>query len=44
MMNMSPRESVAFFAGAHDPLFAPRLPYWENPRLAGKFDPDPYHP
>ena len=44
MMNMSPRESVAFFAGAHDPLIAPRIPYWEIPRLAGKFDPDPYHP
>jgi type IV secretion system protein VirD4 len=44
MMNMSMRESVMFFAGAHDPLFAPRLPYWQIPRLAGKFDPDPYHP
>jgi type IV secretion system protein VirD4 len=43
MMNMPQRESVVFFAGAHDPLIAPRVPYWEIPRLAGRFDPDPYH-
>jgi len=43
MMNMPQDESVVFFAGAHDPLIAPRVPYWQIPRLAGKFDPDPYH-
>lgn len=44
MMNLPERESAVFFAGAHDPLLAPRTPYWEIPRLAGLFDPDPYHP
>lgn len=43
MMNMPQQESVVFFAGTHDPLIAPRVPYWEIPRLAGRFDPDPYH-
>src|SRR2546421_7040993 len=35
MMNMPQQESVVFFAGTHDPLIAPRVPYWEIPRLAG---------
>jgi type IV secretion system protein VirD4 len=43
MMSMPQQESVVFFAGAHDPLIAPRVPYWEIPRLEGMFDPDPYH-
>jgi type IV secretion system protein VirD4 len=43
MMNMPQQESVVFFAGTHDPLIAPRVPYWAIPRLAGRFDPDPYH-
>jgi type IV secretion system protein VirD4 len=36
-------ESVLFFAGRHDPLVVNRRPYWQIPRLAGLFDPDPYH-
>jgi type IV secretion system protein VirD4 len=36
-------ESVLFFAGRHDPLVVGRKPYWQIPRLAGLFDPDPYH-
>ncbi len=43
MMSLSPEQSVAFFAGKHDPLVTERRPYWEIPRLAGLFDPDPYH-
>ena len=43
MMSLSPEESVVFFAGKHDPLVTERRPYWEIPRLAGRFDPDPYH-
>jgi len=43
MMSLPEQESIVFFAGAHDPLFAPRVPYWQIPRLAGLFDPDPYH-
>ncbi len=42
-MNLSAHESMLFFAGRHDPLIAPRAPYWTIPRLAGQFDPDPYH-
>jgi len=44
MMSLSQEQSVVFFAGKHDPLIATRTPYWEIPRLAGMFDPDPYHP
>ena len=43
MMSLSPDEAVVFFAGRHDPLIAGRTPYWQIPRLAGQFDPDPYH-
>jgi type IV secretion system protein VirD4 len=43
MMSLPSDESVAFFAGKHDPLIVGRQPYWTIPRLAGMFDPDPYH-
>jgi type IV secretion system protein VirD4 len=43
-MSLSGSESLVFFAGVHDPLIAGRLPYWQIPRLAGRFDPDPYAP
>jgi type IV secretion system protein VirD4 len=43
MMSLAADRSVAFFAGKHDPLIAGRMPYWQIPRLAGMFDPDPYH-
>jgi len=42
-MSLSAQESLIFFAGRHEPLIAPRAPYWTIPRLAGQFDPDPYH-
>jgi type IV secretion system protein VirD4 len=42
-MSLSDRDALMFFAGRHDPLIAPRAPYWTIPRLAGHFDPDPYH-
>jgi type IV secretion system protein VirD4 len=42
-MSLPPNESVVFFAGKHDPLIANREPYWTIPRLAKRFDPDPYH-
>jgi type IV secretion system protein VirD4 len=43
MMSLPPDEAVVFFAGRHDPMIAGRRPYWQIPRLAGQFDPDPYH-
>jgi type IV secretion system protein VirD4 len=43
MMSLPSDQQVAFFAGRHDPLILGRKPYWEIPRLAGAFDPDPYH-
>jgi type IV secretion system protein VirD4 len=43
MMSLPSDQQVAFFAGRHDPLILGRKPYWEIPRLAGMFDPDPYH-
>lgn len=43
VMSLSQQESVVFFAGKHDPLIAPRIPYWQIPRLAGMFDRDPFH-
>ena len=43
MMSLRSDQSVVFFAGKHDPLIAGRCPYWEIARLAGQFDPDPYH-
>lgn len=43
IMSLPPDESLVFFAGTHDPLLAGRAPYWQIPRLAGMFDPDPYH-
>jgi type IV secretion system protein VirD4 len=43
MMSLSQENSALFFAGSHDPLLPERKPYWEIPRLAGMFDPDPYH-
>jgi type IV secretion system protein VirD4 len=43
IMSMSPEESIVFFAGRHEPLLVGRRPYWKIPRLAGLYDPDPYH-
>jgi len=43
MMSLPHDQSVVFFAGKHDPLLVGRAPYWTVPRLAGLFDPDPYH-
>jgi type IV secretion system protein VirD4 len=43
MMSLPSDQSVVFFAGRHDPVIAGRRPYWTVPRLAGMFDPDPYH-
>jgi type IV secretion system protein VirD4 len=43
MMSLPADRSAVFFAGTHDPLIAGRAPYWRIPRLAGMFDPDPYH-
>jgi type IV secretion system protein VirD4 len=43
VMSLPPEHSVVFFAGKHDPLIAERAPYWQIPRLARTFDPDPYH-
>jgi type IV secretion system protein VirD4 len=44
VMSLPHDQSVVFFAGKHDPLIAERQPYWRIPRLAGMYDPDPYHP
>jgi type IV secretion system protein VirD4 len=43
MMSLPADQSVVFFAGRHDPLIAGRRFYWDIARLAGQFDPDPYH-
>ena len=43
MMSLPLDQSAVFFANRHDPFIAGRLPYWRIPRLAGMFDPDPYH-
>lgn len=42
-MSLPQDQSVVFFAGKHDPMIAERMPYWRIPRLAGMYDPDPYH-
>lgn len=42
-MSLPADESVIFFAGKHDPIRVGRTPYWKVSRLAGMFDPDPYH-
>src|SRR5262249_9693340 len=42
-MSLPSDKSAVFFAGTHDPMIAGRLPYWKIARLAGMFDPDPYH-
>jgi type IV secretion system protein VirD4 len=44
VMSLPHDQSIVFFAGKHDPLIAERQPYWKIPRLAGMYDPDPYHP
>jgi type IV secretion system protein VirD4 len=44
MMSLPASQSVMFFAGRHDPLISGRQSYWSIPRLAGMFDPDPFHP
>jgi type IV secretion system protein VirD4 len=43
MMSLPKDRSLVFFAGKHDPLIAGRQPYWSIPRLAGSFNPDPFH-
>jgi type IV secretion system protein VirD4 len=43
VMSLPHDQSLVFFAGKHDPLIAERQPYWKIPRLAGLYDPDPYH-
>jgi type IV secretion system protein VirD4 len=42
-MSLPGDQSLVFFAGAHEPLRVGRVPYWKIPRLAGMYDPDPYH-
>ena len=42
-MSLPADQSLVFFAGTHDPLIVGRKPYWEIPRLKGRYDPDPYH-
>ena len=43
MMSLPQDESLVFFAGKHDPLIVGRRNYWTIPRLAGRFDQDPFH-
>lgn len=43
MFSYPKEKSLVFFAGEHNPLSVGRAPYWEIPRLSGRFDPDPYH-
>jgi type IV secretion system protein VirD4 len=43
MMSLPQDRSIVFFAGKHDPLLVGRTPYWQIPRLARMFDPDPFH-
>lgn len=42
-MSLPANQSLIFFAGRHEALRAERVPYWQIPRLAGHFDPDPFH-
>src|SRR5262249_8453490 len=42
-MSMPLDESILFFAGKHNPLLGGRHAYWKILRLAGLYDPDPYH-
>jgi type IV secretion system protein VirD4 len=42
-MSLPQDQSLVFFAGKHDVHVVGRTPYWEVPRLAGRFMPDPYH-
>lgn len=42
-MSMSGNQQVVLFSGVHDPAIFERWRYTEIPRLAGLFDPDPFH-
>jgi type IV secretion system protein VirD4 len=42
-MSLPQDQSIVFFAGSHDPTLVGRKAYWEIPRLAGRFAPDPFH-
>jgi type IV secretion system protein VirD4 len=43
MMNLSESKQIVFFAGVHGASPTQRAPYWTIPRLAGLYDPDPFH-
>lgn len=43
IMSMPGHESIVFFAGKHNAFLSERWPYWRIPRLAGMYDPNPYH-
>lgn len=42
-MSLPRDRQIVFFAGVHSPSYFGRANYWENPRLQGLYDPDPYH-
>lgn len=44
MMGIGSTRQILFFGGVHGAFKdVYRLPYWEIPRLAGMYDPDPFH-
>jgi type IV secretion system protein VirD4 len=43
MTSLSDSRQIVFFAGVHGPSPSHRRCYWNIPRLAGLYDPDPFH-
>lgn len=39
-----PRDEMIVILPGHPPIRANRIPYFENPDLAGRYGPNPYHP
>jgi type IV secretion system protein VirD4 len=44
LMGMANNQQIIFKYGLQYPILAGRVAYYENPALAGRFDPDPFHP
>ena len=43
ILGMSPESQIVFFGGVQGARVELRFPYWRIKRLAGMFDPDPFH-
>lgn len=42
LLGLDPRKRLVLRSGLH-PFYVDKVPYWDDPHLRGRFDPNPYH-